>query len=144
MRSRGNKLFFYNQEQLINISKTQTIVKLQPQIPDELKRRHHGHRVGAKRTSPQLLQELLDKLDPLTDCHHSNIWAQVEVPQPVGSSGGPPSVSSLVASIEEPKEPLAMLMPFSVSGPVASQLHQVINQTSLCGHKFVALQPQSG
>ncbi|MEQ2255254.1 hypothetical protein ILYODFUR_011975 [Ilyodon furcidens] len=96
------------------------MVKLQPQIPDELKRRHHGRRAGAKRTSSQLLQVLLDKLDPLTDCHHSNIWAQVEVPQPVGSSGGPPSVSSLVASIEEPKEPLAMLMPLSVSGPVAS------------------------
>ncbi|MEQ2234497.1 hypothetical protein ILYODFUR_032385 [Ilyodon furcidens] len=32
----------YNQEQLIKISKAQIILQLQPQIPDELKRRHHG------------------------------------------------------------------------------------------------------
>ncbi|MEQ2290089.1 hypothetical protein AMECASPLE_039834 [Ameca splendens] len=57
MHHRNNKVMFffvclfvfYNRELLINISKAKIILQLQPQIPDELKRRHCAFRAGAKR-----------------------------------------------------------------------------------------------
>ncbi|MEQ2166939.1 hypothetical protein GOODEAATRI_033628 [Goodea atripinnis] len=63
-------------------------------------------------TEPLLVgQDLLDRLAPLIDCHQGQLWAQVEVPKPLGSSSKPPFAINQVSGLEGPKEPLAKFMP---------------------------------
>ncbi|MEQ2254071.1 hypothetical protein ILYODFUR_039171 [Ilyodon furcidens] len=58
MRHHGNKVVSYCQQRLVNISEAQIILQLQPQIPDELERRRHGCRAGAKNREKEEVQTI--------------------------------------------------------------------------------------